>query len=110
MKKEVSLYDWWLSQDRTEWTHLREIALMVFSLPVSASSCERNWSSHILIQNKLRNRLADMTTQELVSVFTNRKELDKNMRKRSEFEDDDMIDFRDPDEEEVTDDIMQINE
>ena len=96
---EISVYDWWYNTSITEYAHLREIALMVFSVPVSAASCERNWSSFGFIQNKLRNRLSDKKAQTLVFVYTNMRELDKK-RKREEGSSDPFdIDFPDAMEE-----------
>lgn len=68
--------------------HLTELAYMVFSVLVSASSSERNWSTFGLIQSKLRNRLGDAKTRKLVFVHCNMRELDKK-RKRTPEENED---------------------
>ena len=83
IEKKLSVYEWWNTMvDVKSYPFLTEIALRVFSVLVSASSCERNWSSFGFIQNKLRNRLSDHKTQKLVFVHSNMKELHKNATKK----------------------------
>ena len=52
---------------------LAEVAQRVLSQVISASSCERNWSSHGHIHSKVRNRLASETIEKLVYVYSNSK-------------------------------------
>ena len=95
---EISIYDWWdTCMDPKVYGHLREIALMVFSVLPSGSSCERNFSSFGFIQSKLRNRLSDGKTEKLVFVYSNMKELDKVSAEEEEelVEDEDIVDFPD---------------
>ena len=49
---EVSLYAYWESVNPLAYPHIREIALMAFSIPCSASASERNWSSSGFIHCK----------------------------------------------------------
>ena len=82
--------------DPKVYRHLREIALMVFSVLPSGSSCERNFSSFGFIQSKLRNRLSDGKTEKLVFLYSNMKELDKVSAEEEELvEDEDVVDFPD---------------
>ena len=52
---------------------LAEVAMSVLSQVLSASSCERNWSSHGHIHSKVRNRLASSSLEKLVYVYSNSK-------------------------------------
>jgi hypothetical protein len=58
------------------WPYHPELALVgmrVLSQVISASSCERNWSTHGHIHSEVRNRLAPATTEKLVYVYSNRR-------------------------------------
>jgi hypothetical protein len=71
---------------------------MVFSLPVSAAACERNWSVYGFIHNKLRNKLSDERAQRLVYVYCNLRELEKKRKRDVQddvSEDEDAVDFPD---------------
>ena len=47
--------------------------MRVLSQVISASSCERNWSSYGHIHSKVRNRLASSCLAKLVYVYSNSK-------------------------------------
>ncbi len=90
--QEISLYDWWRDQP-DEFAHLKEIALVVFSMPVSSASCERTFSSWSFIHNKLRTRLDDARVIKLVYVYVNMQQLDNKRKRPMEISDDDHVDF-----------------
>jgi len=52
---------------------LRAIAMRVLSMPLSAGSIERAWSSFDFIHNRKRNRLTVARADALVSIFSNMK-------------------------------------
>lgn len=82
---KITMYTWWKTCiDVKAFPHLTELAYMVFSALVSASSSERNWSTFGLIQSKLRNRLGDAKTRKLVFVHCNMRELDKKRKRTPE--------------------------
>ncbi len=91
-KQEMSLYDWWMDQP-AEFAHLKEIALVVFSMPASSASCERTFSSWNFIHNKLRTRLGDQRVVKLVYVYVNMQQVEKKRKRTSEMSDDDHVDF-----------------
>ena len=58
------------------WPELALVGMRVLSQVISASSCERklqNWSAHVHIHSKIRNRLDPATTEKLVYVYSNSK-------------------------------------
>jgi hypothetical protein len=57
---------------------LAEVAMSVLSQVLSASSCERNWSSHGYIHSKVRNRLVSSSLGKLVYVYLNSKMMMKS--------------------------------
>ena len=59
-------YDMYIKPNHPE---LAEVAMRVLSQVLSASSCERNWSSHGHIHSKVRNRLAFSSLEKLVYSF-----------------------------------------
>ncbi len=59
-------YDMYIKPTHPE---LAEVAMRVLSQVLSASSCERNWSSHGHIHSKVRNRLASSSLEKLVYSF-----------------------------------------
>lgn len=86
---ETSLYDWWMGMSDT-YGHLKELALVVFAMPHSTSSCERSFSSLAFIHNKLRNRLGNPKVKQLLKVYLNMNQLKK--RKLNEDPDEGMPD------------------
>jgi hypothetical protein len=50
---------------------LKHIAVKVFALKTSASSCERMWSGYGFIQNRVRNRLTSERARKLLYLFMN---------------------------------------
>ena len=78
---EISPFLWWKRQKNPRVKHLREIALMVFSLSCTSAACERVFSVMGFIHNKLRNRLLDLRVMKLLFVYINIEQL-KNKRER----------------------------
>lgn len=74
-EKELTLYEWW-DQQPNEFAHLKELALVVFSLAATSTSAERTFSSWSFIHSKLRSRLLDERVKKLVSVYMNMRQLD----------------------------------
>lgn len=63
-------HQWWDMYGK-RCPELQGIAMRVLSQPVSACSCERNWSTYDFIHNKRRNRLTPARARDLVYVFSN---------------------------------------
>lgn len=61
---------WWFEFGKGA-KELRTVAMRVLSMPLSASSIERAWSSFEFIHNRRRNRLNISRADTLVSIFTN---------------------------------------
>ena len=49
------------------------VGMRILSQVISASSCDRNWSSHGHIHTKICNKLGPETTEKLVYVYSNSK-------------------------------------
>ncbi|CAI5470920.1 unnamed protein product [Closterium sp. Yama58-4] len=69
-EKKQTMEQWWLWHC-TEWPELARLARRVLSQPVSASSCERNWSMWDLVHTARRNRLGSVKCRVLVYVAHN---------------------------------------
>ena len=65
---------WWRSWG-DEFPTLSLLARKVLSLPPSAASAERNWSTHEFIISKRRNRLAPQRSNKLVYIYFNLRSL-----------------------------------
>ena len=77
---KVSVYEWWLVDKNPDLMQLKELALIVFSLPCSSATCERTFSTMGFIHNKLRNRLSDLKVMKLLYVHINMKQLEKKRK------------------------------
>ncbi|XP_028566721.2 zinc finger BED domain-containing protein 4-like [Podarcis muralis] len=62
----VSPLTWWKGYCNTR--QLSRIAVRIFSIPPTATSCERKWRTFDAIKTKKRNRLTNERTAKLVSV------------------------------------------
>ncbi|XP_073112237.1 uncharacterized protein [Elaeis guineensis] len=62
--------EWWIHFG-TSAENLRHMAVRILSQTVSASGCERNWSTFALIHSKQRNRLTQKCLDDLVYVHYN---------------------------------------
>jgi hypothetical protein len=69
-------HQWWEVHGNAH-PQLQEVAIKVLSQPVSACSCERNWSDYDFIHNRRRHRLTADRARKLVFVFTNGRLVDK---------------------------------
>jgi hypothetical protein len=69
-------HQWWDMYGSAH-PQLQKVALKVLSQPVSACSCERNWSAYDFIHSRRRNRLTANRARKLVHVFTNGRLVDK---------------------------------
>jgi hypothetical protein len=69
--KDMPAYRWWMafSEDVPE---LQKVAVRVLSQVLSASFCERNWSTFDFIQTKKRNRLKCKKVSEIFLHITKR--------------------------------------
>jgi hypothetical protein len=65
--------EWFNLYVRPYHPELALVGMRVLSQVISASSCERNWSTHGHIHSEVRNRLAPATTEKLVYVYSNLK-------------------------------------
>jgi hypothetical protein len=65
--------EWFKLYVRPYHPELALVGMRVLSQVISASSCERNWSTHGHIHSEVRNRLAPATTEKLVYVYSNRR-------------------------------------
>lgn len=52
---------------------LKDVAVKLLSMPASAASCERNWSTWGIVHSKLRNRLKTTRSGKLVYIKYNLK-------------------------------------
>ena len=87
-KGQMTLYQWWRSQDERRFPHLRELALMVFTLPAS-STCRQHTLSHF------KSPISDnKATMKLLFVNWNLNLLDKKSRKELESSEE-VLDFSD---------------
>ena len=59
---------WWRSWG-DEFPTLKKLALKLLSLPPSAASAERNWSTQDFIVSKRRNRLAPRRAEKLIYIY-----------------------------------------
>ncbi len=75
LERKISIFEFW--NGLSKFPLLQEIALVVFSLAVSSSSSERNFSAQGYIQSKLRNRLNADRLEKLVHIFCNLKNYDE---------------------------------
>ena len=75
VQEQKSPLEYWLTNG-TNWPLLQKIAKKVFSMAVSSTSSERNFSTFGFVHSKLRNQLAPETVKKLVFVKTNIHELD----------------------------------
>ena len=66
--------EWWASWG-DEWSTLAKLARKLLSLPPSAASAERNWSTQDFIISKRRNRLAPARAEKLVYIYSNLRSL-----------------------------------
>ncbi|XP_068469979.1 uncharacterized protein [Phaseolus vulgaris] len=81
---------WWESYG-DEHPELQRFAIRVLSLTCSSSGCERNWSAFERVHTKKRNRLHQMTMNDVVFVMTNsRLTKKKDVRKTKEYTVDDL--------------------
>ena len=103
---QVTLYEYWKSMNDDRWAHLKEIALMVFSLCTTSASCERSFSNQGHVHSKLRNRLLDERVQKLLFCYHNLRQLAQK-RKRDHAEEDEFegVDF--PDTNDNTEDVEE---
>jgi hypothetical protein len=65
---------WWRSWG-DEFPTLKKFALKLLSLPPSAASAERNWSTQDFIVSKRRNRLAPRRAEKLIYIYFNLRSL-----------------------------------
>ncbi|CAI5506403.1 unnamed protein product [Closterium sp. Naga37s-1] len=65
-----TMEQWWMWHC-TEWPELARLARRVLSQPVSAASCERNWSMWDLVHTARRNKLGSVKCRDLVYVAHN---------------------------------------
>eukprot|EP00955_Chlamydomonas_euryale_P008004 84502-Chlamydomonas_euryale.AAC.1 len=63
---------WWFEYGKGA-PELRAIAMRILSMPLSAGSIERAWSSFEFIHNRKRSRLTVARADTLVSIFSNMK-------------------------------------
>ncbi|XP_073112512.1 uncharacterized protein [Elaeis guineensis] len=69
-KKQMNPAEWWIHFG-TSAENLRHMAVRILSQTVSASGCERNWSTFALIHSKQRNRLTQKCLDDLVYIHYN---------------------------------------
>ena len=71
LAKELQLNprSWWQNYGRTA-PNLQRFALQLFAQPVSASSCERNWSIFSWILGQRRHSMGHDTLRKAVAVYT----------------------------------------
>eukprot|EP00955_Chlamydomonas_euryale_P063139 358572-Chlamydomonas_euryale.AAC.1 len=65
-------HSWWFEYCKGA-MDLRAVAMRILSMPLSASSIERAWSSFESIHNRKRNCLSVSRADSLVSIFSNMK-------------------------------------
>ena len=82
--KTMPTWEWWRTYGRP-WPHLRWFAMRITAHGVSASACERNWSTYEWIHNKKRNRLGTLRAEKLVRSFSNLNLLSRNAMFESGF-------------------------
>jgi hypothetical protein len=77
-------HQWW---DTHAGAHpeLQRVAKRLLAQPVSACTCERNWSAYDFIHNKRRNRLTAARARNLVYVFTNGRLVNKLATSEEQF-------------------------
>ena len=63
--------DWWATYSSQEVPELARVAVKVLSQTISASQCERNWSTFSLIHSRQRNRLHAKRLDDLVYCHYN---------------------------------------
>jgi hypothetical protein len=68
--RTMPAWKWWRAYCKA-WPHLRWFAMRLTAHGVSASACERNWSTYEWIHNKKRNRLGLSRAEKLVRSFSN---------------------------------------
>eukprot|EP01048_Picozoa_sp_COSAG05_P022713 COSAG05_NODE_4649_length_1424_cov_1.150943_2_plen_193_part_00 len=78
----MSCSDWWhgmagrVPQESTglsAWGLLADLAKVIFSLTIAASSAESNWSDHAVVISKARNRLSPSRSIKLVYLKVNQR-------------------------------------
>ena len=72
---KIPLINFWKCDSR--FLNLRVLAIRVFSLVVSSSQSERNFSDNGFIHSKLRNKLKDQRIKKLLFIYSNSKCLRK---------------------------------
>ncbi len=82
--EDMAAWKWWSTYGRA-WPHLRWFAMRLTAHGVSASACERNWSTYEWIHNKKRNRLGHLRAEKLVRSFSNLNLLSRNAMYESGF-------------------------
>ena len=69
--QKVSPTEWWSMYGRIVCPNLAPIAIRILSQTVTASNCERNWTTFSLIHTKTRNRLKIERLENLVFCHYN---------------------------------------
>ena len=67
---KLSVYDFWKSHGG-EWSYIKDIALLVFTMSCSTASSERNFSTFGFLHTKAHNCLSEEHLEKLVYVKTN---------------------------------------
>jgi hypothetical protein len=68
---------YWLLYGLTKYPLLANIALKLYSAPISSASSERVWSIFSLAHSRIRNRLKNKKVEKLVYVYCNAALLDE---------------------------------
>ena len=69
--RKMSPLKYWQTTGIQYWPELANIALRVFHLSPSSTSCERNFSAFGFIHSKLRNKLSPASVEKLVYIKFN---------------------------------------
>ena len=77
-------HQWWETHAGAH-PQLQRVAKRLLAQPVSACTCERNWSAYDFIHSKRRNRLTAARARNLVYVFTNGRLVNKLATSEEQF-------------------------
>ncbi|KAL3691192.1 hypothetical protein R1sor_004843 [Riccia sorocarpa] len=80
--KTMTIMEWWSLYGTIGAPNLTTVAIDVLSQPVTASACERSWSSYGQIHNPTRNRLTMDRQEKLVYIYHNARINDVEIKKR----------------------------